>query len=79
MSQKERLVDWAYDVIFWVRDMLNYGAENEDVVYEVVRKLQEKIPEIFDALMVLVSEEHRGVMADLMKAVVNFVARRRIY
>jgi len=57
---EERLVDWAYRVMDWLKVASSAGAWS---------KIAEHAEDIVSAFMVLVKEEHRPIVMETIKAV----------
>ena len=67
----EEEIAWSYEVLTQLRDGLNKVAENPQLAEKFMKEFFEKLPDILDAFMYLVKEEHVGVVRDVVSAAIR--------
>lgn len=79
---KKEQIDWAYEVL----DSLKAGADavlaKPELAGQFVVEVVAKLPDIFDAVMILTVPEHRQVVAEVMKSLAEVVkvwAESKVY
>jgi len=63
---EEKIEDWAYKVLDWVRLAAAAGAWD---------KIMERAEDIITAFLVLVKEEHRGIVLQTLRSVISDARR----
>ncbi len=66
---EEKLVDWSYKVMDWVRQVAVIGEWGE---------IYKRADDIITAFIVLVKPEHRGIVLDTLKVVGGVIGGKRI-
>jgi len=61
-------VDQSYVVLDWLIDSMRKVSDNPKLLGEFLFNYTQKAPEIVDAVMPLILEEHRGQFIELFKA-----------
>jgi len=64
----EQEVDYSYSIIEWLTASMHKVAANPKMFGKFLFEFNKKLPEIVDAVMALTPAEHRGVVAELLKA-----------
>ena len=64
----EQDVDRSYEVLGWLTLSMQKVASNPDLFGKFLFDYGRQLPEVVDAVMFLVPPEHRGVVAELLKA-----------
>ena len=64
----EQDIDQSYAVIEWLTLMMKKVADKPKMLGKFLFEYNKKLPEIADAIMTLTPPEHRGVIAELLKA-----------
>ena len=75
MSQKvsEVQIKWSYDILESLRRGLNKVAQNPELKVKAVVELMDWMPDVVDAFLNLVEEEHTGVVTSVFEAAVRAV------
>jgi len=71
VSQKEvsqAEIDWAYEVLTALKEGLDRVAAEPRLKGRFVVEVVEYLPDILDAFVCLVKEEHRGLVLDVIGA-----------
>ena len=61
-------IDQSYAVLEWMTLSMKKVASNPNLLGKFLFDYIKQLPEIIDAVMTLTPQEHRGVVAELLKA-----------
>ena len=64
----EQEIDQSYETINWLTVSMQKVGSNPNLLGKFLYNYNKRLPEIVDAIMLLIPPEHRGVVADLLKA-----------
>lgn len=59
-------VDWAYNVLSTVKEAMDKVTGDRKGSEQLMGELVQQMPDVFEALIVLVSDEHRGAVGEAM-------------
>jgi len=62
-------IEYAYQVIDALAQGLDYAATNPEEIERLETEMINKMPDLFEALMILFPPEHRGIIFELFKAI----------
>ena len=73
MSQKatETQIKWSYDVLESLRNGLDKVAQNPEMRMRAIVEFMDHMPDVVDAFLNLVEDEHTGVVAGVFEAAVR--------
>lgn len=71
---KEQEVDQSYVVLEWLTTSMQKVTSNPKLLGKLMYNYTQKAEEIVDAVMTLTPPEHRGVVAELLKASIKMSA-----
>ena len=73
MSQKVNEVEikWSYDILESLRNGLDKVAQNPELKPRAVVEFMKCLPDVVDAFLNLVEDEHTGVVAGVFEAAVR--------
>jgi len=74
----EEEIAWSYEVLTQLRDALNRVAANPSIAGMFMKEFFEKLPDILDAFMNLVKDEHVGVVRDVISAAIRAYKKVRV-
>ena len=64
----EQDIDQSYEVIQWLTASMLKVSSNPKMLGKFLYGYSQKLPDIVDAVMTIVPPEHRGVVAELLRA-----------
>jgi len=72
---EEQKVDQSYVILEWFTVSMQKVASNPKLFGQLLYNYTRKAEEIVDAVMMLTPSEHRGVVAELLKASIKMSAK----
>lgn len=65
-------VDWAYGVLSKVREAMDKATGNDELSRQLMKELAGSMVDIMEAMVILVEDEHRGVVSGIVMAWVRW-------
>jgi len=66
-------VDWAYGVLSAAKEAIDKATGDEEATRQLMKEVVEEMPNILEAMVILVEEEHRGLVGGLITSTVRWV------
>jgi len=80
LSQKisEKEINWSYEVMSVLKEGLDKVAAKPECMALFVMEFMRDLPDVLDAFVNLVEEEHRGVVVEVVRSAVNAIRRTNV-
>lgn len=65
-------VDWSYGVLSAVRESMDKAVDNPELSKQLMREIAEGVPDLLEAVLILVKDEHRGVVGSVIASAVRW-------